>query len=558
MDIYDYNQSMAHLFSDRTKFRILQEDPTNKRFTTLQNYIRKLKKNGEISEADYDIMYPKNAKIGRAHGSAKVHKEFERIPPLRPIVDTIGSTHYGVGKFITSLLNPLTQNEYHLKDSFDAAEKIRNIPTHLYDEGYQLVSFDVKSLFTNVPLNRTVQVILDRVYKEKQIPTNLQKRNLKKLILDTCSKTAFSLGGTIYEQIDGVSMGACLGPVLANIIMTELEKVVVDRLVRSGMIKFYARYVDDTLLLVKPADVDGILQEFNSFHKNLEFTVDKFEDCVPHFLDLEIHQDGLSIFRKETHTAQFVHYESFTNWNYKVAWIRSLVNRAKRLCASSKLSEELANIRRFASYNGFPKWIVKRIMQQSLRPKRNVEEEAEDQDVLYMTLPYNGKESENIVKRCKKRLYRLFKKEKKIKFSIRFRSTKVSFFTSNKDRIPHLSNSGVIYKYTCPGCSSVYIGKTENTLFNRTKQHGWCQADSAICKHFKDCEAWKDVVGIFQLGGEEIDRMQFQINCVRENTEIINRSDNWLNLSFLESLAIKEWQPELNRGLKSCKNLSLF
>ena len=92
-------------------------------------------------------------------------------------------------------------------------------------------------------------------------------------------------------------MGACLGPVLANIIMTELEKVVVDRLVRSGMIKFYARYVDDTLLLVKPADVDGILQEFNSFHKNLEFTVDKFEDCLPHFIDLEIHQDGLAMRR---------------------------------------------------------------------------------------------------------------------------------------------------------------------------------------------------------------------------------------------------------------------
>ena len=84
--------------------------------------------------------------------------------------------------------------------------------------------------------------------------------------------------------------------------MTELERVVVDRLIHSGMIKFYARYVDDTLLLVKPEDVDGILREFNSYHKNLEFTVDKFEDCVPHFLDLEIHPDGLSIFRKETHS----------------------------------------------------------------------------------------------------------------------------------------------------------------------------------------------------------------------------------------------------------------
>ena len=97
----------------------------------------------------------------------------------------------------------------------------------------------------------TIQVILDRVYKEKLITTTLKKRTLKKLILDTCLKTPFLSGGTIYEQIDGVSMGASLGPVLANIIMTELEKTVVDKLIRSGRIKFYARYVDDTLLLVK-------------------------------------------------------------------------------------------------------------------------------------------------------------------------------------------------------------------------------------------------------------------------------------------------------------------
>ena len=127
-------------------------------------------------------------------------------------------------------------------------------------------------------------------------------------------------------------MGASLGPVLANI-MTELERVIVDRLIQSGSIKFYARYVDDTLLLVKPEDVGGILEKFNSYHKNLEFTMDTFDDCVPHFLDLEIQRDGLSIFRKETHTAQFVHYDSFTKWNHKIAWIRSLTTRAKKNCA---------------------------------------------------------------------------------------------------------------------------------------------------------------------------------------------------------------------------------
>ena len=55
----------------------------------------------------------------------------------------------------------------------------------------------------------------------------------------------------MYEQIDGVSMGGSLGPVLANMIMTEFEKVVVENLIKTGIVKLYATYVDDTLLVIK-------------------------------------------------------------------------------------------------------------------------------------------------------------------------------------------------------------------------------------------------------------------------------------------------------------------
>ena len=96
-----------------------------------------------------------------------------------------------VGKYLTSLLNPLTQNQYHLNDSFDAADRINQIPDSLYDEGYRLVSFNVKSLFTNVPLSKTIEVILDRIYNKNQITSPLKKRTLKKLIDDTCSKAAY-------------------------------------------------------------------------------------------------------------------------------------------------------------------------------------------------------------------------------------------------------------------------------------------------------------------------------------------------------------------------------
>ena len=64
-------------------------------------------------------------------------------------------------------------------------------------------------------------------------------------------------------------MGSPLAPVLANIIMTELEKTFVQILSASGVIKFYCRYVDDNLLLVKPADIPYIHNLLNKFDKNL-------------------------------------------------------------------------------------------------------------------------------------------------------------------------------------------------------------------------------------------------------------------------------------------------
>ena len=93
--------------------------------------------------------------------------------------------------------------------------------------------------FTNIPLRKTVNIILKRIYKSNLVSTTLQKQTLKKLILDSCTKTVFSLKGQLYKQIDGVSMGSPFSPTLANIIMTEFENLVIRPLITSGHIKFY-------------------------------------------------------------------------------------------------------------------------------------------------------------------------------------------------------------------------------------------------------------------------------------------------------------------------------
>ena len=121
------------------------------------------------------------------------------------------------------------------------------------------VTLDVVSLFTNTPLCKTVNISLKRVYSEKLINTSLSKCSLKKLTLDTCQKMVLSFNKKLYEQVDGVSMGRSLGPVLANILMTECEKVIVDKLMKEKVVMFYTRYVGDTLLIIKKRDINYVL-----------------------------------------------------------------------------------------------------------------------------------------------------------------------------------------------------------------------------------------------------------------------------------------------------------
>ena len=67
-----------------------------------------------------------------------------------------------------------------------------------------------------------------------------------------------------------------------------------------------------------------------------------------------------------------------------------------------------------------------------------------------------------------KKLYKSLKREINVKFVTNCKTTKMSFFTNTKDKIPRLSQSSVVYKFICPGCSSSYIGKMKQTLHERT------------------------------------------------------------------------------------------
>ena len=95
--------------------------------------------------------------------------------------------------------------------------------------------------------------------------------------------------------MEELSMGGSLCPVLANIIMAECNKFIVNKLAKEKVITSYTRYVDNTLLIITKKDINYVLKQFNNFDKNLKFTIGTFENSVPQFFDIEICQNGVGI-----------------------------------------------------------------------------------------------------------------------------------------------------------------------------------------------------------------------------------------------------------------------
>ena len=151
----DCKQSTGRLFSDQRQFKVLNKDPTIRSLRTVQIYLNTLYNRGEITELEKKEMCRKFAQIARAHCLPKSHKSYGTIPSFRPIVDTTNTPYYGISKYLSSLLNPLTDN----------------------------------SLFKNVPLNRTIKIIFRRIYEKKFLAKKLRKSTLKRLIKDKCMKT---------------------------------------------------------------------------------------------------------------------------------------------------------------------------------------------------------------------------------------------------------------------------------------------------------------------------------------------------------------------------------
>ena len=102
----------------------------------------------------------------------------DSFPKLRPIISSIGTFNNNLARLLCDLLSPLVPNDYSCKDAFSFASQIKN--ANLFKKC--LVSYDVNSLFTNIPLQETIDIAINLIFNHN-LNLNITRKELKKLFL---------------------------------------------------------------------------------------------------------------------------------------------------------------------------------------------------------------------------------------------------------------------------------------------------------------------------------------------------------------------------------------
>ena len=134
-------------------------------------------------------MYPSGSAAARIYGTPEMHKfsSSDSFPKLRSIVSSIGTFNYNhLARFICDLLSPLVPNDYSCKDTFSFVSQIKN--ANLSKKF--LISYDVTSLFTNIPLQETMDIAINLIFKHNP-NLNITRKELKKLFLFVTSQSHF-------------------------------------------------------------------------------------------------------------------------------------------------------------------------------------------------------------------------------------------------------------------------------------------------------------------------------------------------------------------------------
>ena len=347
LDREDYLMKCRTILADNSKFERITRNTTEelkKRTNNLISAANALVGGIKFEKATGDF------NPGYFYGNVKTHKAGN---PLRPIISQIPTPTYTLAKQINAILTPYVPTTYSINSTKEFIDLIKiNRPNHYF------ASLDVASLFTNVPVRATIDILLNYAYNHESMPQPKVPRAIMREMLEACTlDSPFRCPeGQLYKQTDGVAMGSPLGVLFAQSYMAHKEEQVLNRDVGPTFI--YCRYVDDVFVGCENTDILENLKIDLEQASGLNFTIESSEGNKLPFLDVLVeHRNDeiiVSVYRKPTNIGVCMNGNSECCDRYKKSVVRSYIRRA--IVNSSTwmhFDSEMKHIRQMVVNNGF-------------------------------------------------------------------------------------------------------------------------------------------------------------------------------------------------------------
>ena len=465
----DYIDKIDLLLNDVNTYEPLISNPCERVLSHFNKKVKSILKNNQDLMKRFLTISPSMPYL---YGLVKTHKPNN---PIRPIISSTGSVTYKLSKWLVKILSPLVGNisNSNIKHNVDFIEKLNSVNINFH---FKMISFDVTSLFTKVPVDDLFDYLAD-VLDNFDLP--LPTVSILDLIKLCVCDSVFTFDDKFYVQKFGMAMGNPLSPVLSNLYMEFFETKFLPSILPPGVIWF--RYVDD-IFCIWPviADVKNFLLELNSLVPSIKFTYEEERDfCLP-FLDVNVHRTPngfkFSVYRKPTHVCSYIHYYSNHSDKIKKATFSSMFLRALRVCSPDFLSEEFQYIFSISEKLKYPNYFIQCALRKAQKTFYSVDTREPFNHQNLLVLPYS-----NLLMTVPQ-----FCKNFNINVVFSFPNTLKNVLIKNSPKV----SQGCIYEVPCKNCNSCYVGQSGKELSTRIRQHRYSvrigQMSNALFLHMND------------------------------------------------------------------------
>jgi len=227
----EYIHEIEHLM-DKETYTVVKKNPINKLILNLRELLTRWKNNQYITFTAYRSLYFSEGTLPRAYGLPKVHKPNF---PFRLIVSSVNSPLYQLAVYLHKIMiGSFPKALSFIENSFELTNKLKNV--HLNND-FKLISLDVVSLFTNIPIELAMESVTNR-WNYIEYNTSLPKSEFLLAVKFVLDSTFFTFNNIVYRQVFGTPMcvGSPLSPIIADIVMQDIEKKALNHHLKSHLL----------------------------------------------------------------------------------------------------------------------------------------------------------------------------------------------------------------------------------------------------------------------------------------------------------------------------------